>query len=61
MDFYKIYDILIRFNDILYNLLYFVILFIVYKYIQNNPTTILEPCIGQGDLVEYIQTKIQNI
>lgn len=43
MDFYKIYDILMRFNDILYNLLYVIILFIVYKYIQNlNQTKINE-------------------
>jgi len=34
---------------------------IVYKFILNNPTHILEPSIGQGDLVTYITNKIINV
>jgi len=26
----------------------------VMSFVKNNPTTILEPCIGRGDLVEYV-------
>jgi adenine-specific DNA-methyltransferase len=29
----------------------------VFEFIKNNPTTILEPCIGRGDLVRYVQQK----
>ena len=34
---------------------------IVYKFILNNPTHILEPSIGQGDLVTYITNKLINV
>jgi adenine-specific DNA-methyltransferase len=33
----------------------------VSQFILNNPSTILEPCIGQGDLVEYITDKMPTI
>lgn len=33
----------------------------VYEFIQNNPDNILEPSIGQGDLVTYIMSKNPNI
>jgi hypothetical protein len=33
----------------------------VYKFILNHPICILEPSVGQGDLVSYIQSKIQNV
>jgi adenine-specific DNA-methyltransferase len=33
----------------------------VYEFILNNPNNILEPCIGQGDLVQYISWKNENI
>jgi len=29
----------------------------VYKLIKNNPTSILEPSMGRGDLVEYVNSK----
>ena len=29
----------------------------VYTLILNNPTNILEPSCGRGDLIEYVQTK----
>ena len=29
----------------------------VFSFIKNKSTTILEPCVGQGHLVEYIRTK----
>ena len=29
----------------------------VYEFILNNPTNILEPCIGRGDLVKYVLDK----
>ena len=29
----------------------------VYKLIENNPSIILEPSIGQGDLIDYIKKK----
>jgi adenine-specific DNA-methyltransferase len=32
----------------------------VYKFIQNKPKCILEPCIGRGDLVIYISNKLQT-
>lgn len=34
---------------------------IVYKFIQNEPNYILEPSIGQGDLISYIIEKKSNI
>lgn len=33
----------------------------VYEFIQNNPNNILEPSIGQGDLIAYIIDKIPSI
>lgn len=33
----------------------------VYKFIQNDSTNILEPSIGQGDLISYIIDKNKNI
>jgi adenine-specific DNA-methyltransferase len=33
----------------------------VYEFILNNPDCILEPSIGQGDLVVYISNKLPNI
>jgi adenine-specific DNA-methyltransferase len=33
----------------------------VYEFILNNPSTILEPSIGQGDLITFITDKIPNI
>ena len=33
----------------------------VYSFIMNKPKIILEPSIGQGDLVEYVSKKIKNI
>ena len=33
----------------------------VYEFILNNPTTILEPSIGQGDLIKYVKSKNNNI
>jgi len=33
----------------------------LYSFILNNPTKILEPCIGQGDLITYITSKIPDI
>ena len=32
----------------------------VYEFILNNPTNILEPCIGRGDLVKYHLRKVPN-
>ena len=29
----------------------------LYRFIQNDPKIILEPCIGQGDLIKYISNK----
>jgi len=29
----------------------------IYEFILNNPETILEPCIGRGDLVDYISSR----
>jgi adenine-specific DNA-methyltransferase len=34
---------------------------IIFEFILNKPTTILEPSIGRGDLVEYISNKIDNV
>lgn len=34
---------------------------IIYQFIRNKPKEILEPCVGRGDLVEYIQKKESNI
>lgn len=34
---------------------------IIFKFIKNNPSNILEPSIGQGDLVVYINNKLSNI
>jgi adenine-specific DNA-methyltransferase len=34
---------------------------IVYKFILNNPLNILEPSIGQGDLVSYVINKLPKI
>jgi len=33
----------------------------IYDFILNNPSNILEPCIGQGDLINFIGNKIPNI
>ena len=33
----------------------------IYKFILNSPTTILEPSIGRGDLVEYVINKKPSI
>ena len=33
----------------------------VYSFIMNKPTNILEPSIGQGDLVDYVSKKLNNI
>ena len=33
----------------------------VFAFILNNPSNILEPSVGQGDLVAFIQVKIPNI
>lgn len=33
----------------------------MFEFILNNPSNILEPSIGQGDLVQYIMQKIPNI
>ena len=33
----------------------------VYKLIENNPSIILEPSIGQGDLIDYIKKKKSEI
>ena len=33
----------------------------IFEFIQNNPTKILEPCIGQGHLVSYILQKNNKI
>jgi len=34
---------------------------IVYKFILNNPTDILEPSIGQGDLVTFVTNKLIDV
>lgn len=31
------------------------------SFILNNPKRILEPCIGRGDLVEYVSKKLKNV
>lgn len=33
----------------------------IFEFILNNPSNILEPCIGRGDLIKYITTKIPKI
>jgi adenine-specific DNA-methyltransferase len=33
----------------------------VYSFIMNKPKNILEPSIGQGDLVDYVSKKLNNI
>jgi len=33
----------------------------VFEIILNNPSNILEPSIGQGDLITYITKKMPNI
>lgn len=33
----------------------------IYKFIKNNPDKILEPSIGQGHIVNYIKSKIENV
>lgn len=33
----------------------------IYKFIKNNPQCILEPCVGRGDLTEYIISKNPEI
>ena len=33
----------------------------VFEYILNNPSIILEPSIGQGDLIEYVTDKMLNV
>ena len=30
----------------------------VYKLIKNNPNVILEPSVGQGDLIDFVKKKI---
>lgn len=34
---------------------------IVYKFILNNPTNILEPSIGQGDLVTFVTNRLPDV
>lgn len=34
---------------------------VVYKFIQNNPTVILEPSVGKGHLVQYIKSQNSEI
>ena len=29
----------------------------IYEFILNNPSNILEPCVGRGDLVMFIKDK----
>ena len=31
----------------------------IYSLILNNPDSILEPCVGRGDLVQYLHSKIE--
>ena len=33
----------------------------VFDFIQNNPSTILEPSMGQGDLVKFVTDKLPSI
>ena len=33
----------------------------VYSFILNKPECVLEPCVGKGHLVNYIQNKMDNI
>ena len=33
----------------------------LFEFIQNNPSIILEPSIGRGDLVEFIKNKLENV
>lgn len=33
----------------------------IFEFILNSPSNILEPCIGRGDLIKYIRTKIPKI
>ena len=33
----------------------------IYEFIFNKPSTILEPCIGQGHLVSFVANKLPNI
>jgi adenine-specific DNA-methyltransferase len=33
----------------------------IFEFILNNPSNILEPCIGQGHLITFITDKIPNI
>lgn len=33
----------------------------VFEFILNNPSNILEPCIGQGDLITFIKEKIPSV
>jgi adenine-specific DNA-methyltransferase len=33
----------------------------VFDFIKNSPTVILEPCIGQGDLVSYVLDKLTTV
>jgi adenine-specific DNA-methyltransferase len=33
----------------------------IFEFIINKPSNILEPCIGQGDLITFIKDKIPNI
>lgn len=33
----------------------------VFEFILNTPSNILEPCIGQGDLITFIMDKIPNV
>ena len=33
----------------------------IYDFILNKPSNILEPCIGQGDLINFVNNKIPNI
>ena len=33
----------------------------IFEFILNNPSNILEPSIGQGDLITYIACKLPNV
>jgi adenine-specific DNA-methyltransferase len=33
----------------------------IFEFIKNSPSVILEPCIGQGDLISYMQNKLTTV
>lgn len=33
----------------------------IFEFIMNNPSNILEPCIGQGDLIVFIKNKLPHV